>query len=91
MTCYHEQTTRAMAKLPNSFECGMRLLDSVEMCKKASEVLVDVMGDVSENFPCSSKSQAVHKSLKKVLEALGLIQHTVDTCIVGVIPASSDV
>lgn len=69
----------------------MKLLDLVEMCKKASEVVSETMEQVSANLEPSPQSWSIYKNLEKVLEALGMDQNTVDTCITGVAPQSADV
>lgn len=82
---------KGAAKPPDPFQCCMKLLDSVEMCKKTSALLVDTMEEVSAKFEPSPQSRLVYKNLEKVLEAVGTIQKTVDTCVTGVTPQSADV
>lgn len=73
----------AAKKLHYLLEHGMKLLDSVQMCHVASKVLEDRMDQITEDFPTSWKSWAVHKNLKKVLEALTVIEQTVDAAVTG--------
>ena len=82
---------RGAAKPPDPFQCCMKLLDSVEMCKKASEVVSETMEQVSANLEPSPQSRSIYKNLEKVLEALATVQKTVDTCVTGVTPQSADV
>jgi len=84
-------TRRAAAKPPDPFQCCMRLLDSVDLSKMATQVLTETIEDISANFEITSQSRAVCKNLEKVKDALGVIHRTVDAAVTGVAPESSDV
>jgi hypothetical protein len=83
-------TRRGTANPPDPFQCCMKLLDSVEICKKTSEVVQETMDRVSARLEPSPESRSIYKNLEKVLEALGTVQSTVDACVTGVTPPSTD-
>ena len=59
--------------------------------QKTSDVVREMMDKVSAELEPSPATQSIYKNLEKVLEALATVQSTVDACVTGVMPPSSDV
>jgi hypothetical protein len=57
-------------KPPDAFQYCLKLLDSVDLCKKTSDVVLETMDKVSAELEPSKATRSIYKILEKVLEAL---------------------
>ena len=82
---------KQVAKPNDIYQCCLKLLDGVEICRMASTLVAEITISAAKDMSSPKKSRAAVTSLKKVAEALGVIEQMIDKCIPIVSPSQTDV
>jgi hypothetical protein len=83
---------KQVAKPNDIYQCCLKLLDGVEICRMASTLVAEITISAAKDMSSPKKSRAAVTSLKKVAEALaGVIEEMIDKCVSIVSPTQTDV
>ena len=82
---------KQVAKPNDIYQCCLKLLDGVEICRMASTLVAEITISAAKDMSSPKRSRAAVTSLKKVAEALGVIEEMIDKCVSVVSPTRTDV
>jgi hypothetical protein len=82
---------KEVAKPNDIYQCCLKLLDAVEICQMASALVAEITTSAAKDMSSPKKSSTAVASLKKVAEALGVIEQMIEKCIPVVSPSQTDV